>query len=64
MNPNPPWSSPPPSDVEEEVAEERRLWEAIHNPELKASARVTAYARWRAALKRLQDLGHTPPRRE
>ena len=65
MNPpDSPWSMPPPSDVEAAVAEERRLWEAIHDPALKATERVTAYARWRASLKRLRDLGHNPPPRE
>lgn len=59
-----PPSSHPPAGLEAEVAEERRLWEAIHDPGLKATARVTAYARWRAALQRLRELGHNPGPRD
>jgi hypothetical protein len=44
------------SAYEAAVAEERRLWRAIHDPGLKATDRVVAYARWRAAVKRLIDL--------
>ena len=42
------------------LAEERRLWRAIHDPGSKATDRVVAYARWRAAVKRLKDLDTQP----
>ena len=48
------------SDYEAALAEEHRLWRAIHDPRSKATDRVVAYARWRAAVKRLKDLA-TPP---
>lgn len=64
MTPTASPSSHPPAGLEAQVAEERRLWEAIHDPGLKATARVTAYARWRAALKRLRELGHNPAPRD
>jgi hypothetical protein len=51
-----PQTDPLRSDCEAALAEEHRLWRAIHDPELSATARVLAYARWRVAFKRLNDL--------
>jgi hypothetical protein len=46
--------------LEAALAEELLLWEAIHDPELKATVRVVAYARWRAAVKRLKGFATSP----
>jgi hypothetical protein len=62
MDESAPRKDPSGSAYEAELAEERRLWEAIHDHDLKATDRVAAYARWRAAVKRLQDLGISPGR--
>lgn len=42
------------------LAEEGRLWRAIHDPELQAADRVVAYARWRAAAQRVKELAVIP----
>jgi hypothetical protein len=60
MDENAPHTDPLQSAYDAALAEERRLWRAIHDPGSKATDRVVAYARWRAAVKRLNDLA-TPP---
>lgn len=60
MDEKAPQTDPLQSAREAALAEERRLWGAIHDPELKAADRVMAYARWRAAVKRLKDLAISP----
>lgn len=47
------------SALEAELAEARRHWRAIHDPQLRAACRVVAYARWRTAITRLADFATT-----
>lgn len=51
-----PQTDPVQSAFETALAEERRLWRAIHDPELRATDRVVAYARWHAVVERLKSL--------
>lgn len=60
MDEKAPQTDPLQAPFEAALAEERRQWRAINDPDLGAADRVVAYARWRAAVKRLKDLAISP----
>jgi hypothetical protein len=61
MDENAPHTDPLQAAYDAALAEERRLWRAIHDPGLNATDRVVAYARWRAAVKHLKELATPAP---
>lgn len=50
---------PPAAAYEAAVAEERQLWQIISDQRAPATERVTAYARWLEAIRRLEALAAT-----